>query len=160
MTKLKYLLLLVCVAGCLTACKKDYPMDDRDPNAQLREDTVAIRAFIKKNNIAAKKDEETGIFYQIIEKGTGNVEYLNTTLITANYTGKLLNGTEFDNATNYGPFTLTNSIYGWQFCIKLVQKGGKIRMLIPSIYGFGNLQNGPVPANSILDFNMEILDLK
>nr|WP_294873302.1 FKBP-type peptidyl-prolyl cis-trans isomerase [uncultured Pedobacter sp.] len=159
MTKINHLLLFICMAGCLVACKKDFPEDDRDPYAQLAIDTVAIRAFIIKNNINAQKDSETGIFYQIIERGTGNITYQDTTNITANYTGRLLDGTEFDTKTG-AKFKLSEAIYGWQVGIKQVQKGGKVRILIPSIYGFGNIQNGPIPANSILDFTMEITDLK
>jgi len=159
MTKLKHLFLLVCIAGCLTACEKDFPVDNHDPIAQFTADTNAIRAFVTKNNIVTKKDNEFGVFYQIIEPGTGNVEYKSTTQVTANYTGRLLDGTQFET-NNGAKFAMGGLIGGWQIGIPLIQKGGKIRLIIPSFYAYGNVKNGPVPANSVLDFTIEITDLQ
>lgn len=159
MTKISHLLLFICMAGCLVACTKDFPEDNHDPIAQFTTDTNAIRAFVTKNNIVTKKDEQFGIFYQIIEPGTGKIEYVATTQVTANYTGRLLDGTQFETKTG-AVFTMGGLIAGWQIGIPLIQKGGKIRLIIPSYYAYGNVKNGPVPANSVLDFTIEITDLK
>lgn len=160
MTKIKHLLLLVCIAGCFAACKKSSG-DNSDQEAQFSADTTAIRAYVKANNITAIKDN-SGIFYQIIAPGTGTVSYLASTKITADYEGKLLNGTIFDTTTGKAPvsFTLGQVIAGWQFGIPLIQKGGKIRLLIPSYYGYGDRAIGAIPANSILDFNITLTDVQ
>ncbi|WP_449435149.1 FKBP-type peptidyl-prolyl cis-trans isomerase [Pedobacter steynii] len=159
MTKIKYLLLFICMAGCLAACKKDLVEDTHDPVAQFTTDTNAIRAFVTKNNLVTKKDEEFGLFYQIITPGTGNIEYKASTLVTCNYTGRLLDGTQFET-NNGAKFTMGGIIAGWQIGLPLIQKGGKIRLIIPSYYAYGNVKNGPVPANSVLDFTIEITDLQ
>nr|WP_068892450.1 FKBP-type peptidyl-prolyl cis-trans isomerase [Pedobacter panaciterrae] len=159
MTKIKHLLLFLCMAGCLAACKKDLADDNYDPTVQFKADTTSIRAFVKKNNIVTQKEESSGLFYQIIEPGTGDVKYTTSTQVTANYTGRLLDGTEFETAKDV-KFTLNTVIVGWQLGIPLIQKGGKIRLIIPSFYGFGNVRNGPVPANSILDFTIELTDVQ
>lgn len=158
MTKIKHLLLLVCIAGCFAACKKDNT-ENFDAQAQFQADTTAIRAFVKANNIPAVKDN-SGIFYQIIAPGTGSVTYTAATRITAAYKGMLLNGTVFDSSTGFGPFTLSQVIAGWQFGIPLVQKGGQVRLLIPSYYGYGNQAQTGLPANSVLDFTITVNDVQ
>ncbi|HEY0177262.1 MAG TPA: hypothetical protein VGC08_12845 [Pedobacter sp.] len=95
MMKIKHLLLLICIAGCFAACKKNNT-DNFDQEAQFKADTTAIRKFIVANNIPAVKDK-SGLFYQIIAPGTGTVSYTLNTQISANYEGRLLNGTVFDS---------------------------------------------------------------
>ncbi|MBB6238421.1 FKBP-type peptidyl-prolyl cis-trans isomerase FkpA [Pedobacter sp. AK013] len=160
MVKFKYFILIICLAGCLAACKKNVPVDDYDPTPQFKADTAAISAFVKTNNIQATKDA-SGIFYQILAPGTGSVVYAASTKITSDYEGKLLNGTVFDS-TNGTPisFTLGNVIVGWQIGIQKIQKGGKIRLIIPSYYAYGTRAAGSVPANSILDFTITLTDVQ
>ena len=161
MAKFKYIILLVCIAGCFAACKKNVPVDDYDPNPQFMADTTAIRAFIKTNNIPAQKDSY-GIFYQIIEPGSGSVTYQGSTKITADYDGRLLNGTLFDSSKGTPvSFTLGQVIAGWQIGIQKIQKGGKIRLIIPSYYGYGTASpSSSIPANSVLDFTITLTDVQ
>jgi len=155
MNKLKYLLLLVCVAACFTACKKDFNSDK-----QFRSDTTAIRKFVNENNIPAIK-HESGIFYQIIAPGAGTVSYTPSTNITSDYEGRLLNGSIFDS-TKGTPitFALGQVIEGWRIGIPLIQKGGKIRLIIPSGLGYGNKATGPISENSILDFTITLTNVQ
>lgn len=157
MIKIKYLLLLVCIAGCFAACKKnETPFDEV---AQFRIDTAAIRSYVIAKGITVTKDPETGIFYQIIEPGTGTIEYNGLTSITADYEGRLLNGTVFDTQTAIS-FTLNGVIPAWQFAIPKIQKGGKIRFITPSFYAYQNFANNRIPANSPLDFTVTLKDVK
>jgi len=161
MVKFKYFILMICLIGCLAACKKNEPVDDYDPTPQFKADTAAISAFVKTNNISATKDA-SGIFYEILEPGAGSVTYQASTKITSNYEGKLLNGTVFDT-TNGTPisFILGNVIVGWQIGIQKIQKGGKIRLIIPSYYAYGTRSpSSLVPANSILDFTITLTDVQ
>ena len=157
MMKIKYLLLLVCATVCFTSCSKD----SFDADAQFRNDTTAIRKFIIANNIPAVKDN-SGLFYQIITPGTGSATYTANTQITAEYEGKLLDGAVFDATKSGSPvtFALGGVITGWQIAIPRIQAGGKIRMIIPSAYGYGNSGAGAIPANSILDFTVTLTAVK
>ena len=152
---------MICLAGCLAACKKNAPVDDYDPTPQFKADTAAIRAFVKTNNISATKDA-SGIFYQVLEPGTGSVVYTASTKITSDYEGRLLNGTIFDSTKGTPTsFLLGNVIVGWQFGIQKIQKGGKIRLIIPSYYAYGTQSpSSLVPANSILDFTITLTDVQ
>ncbi|WP_231427506.1 MULTISPECIES: FKBP-type peptidyl-prolyl cis-trans isomerase [Pedobacter] len=160
MLKFKYILLLLCVIGLFAACKKTDEGEAYDPTPQFKADTAAIGAFVKANNIQGVKDP-SGIFYQIIEPGAGTITYTTATQITSNYEGKLLNGTVFDS-TKGTPikFSLGGVISGWQFGIPKIQKGGRIRLIIPSYYAYGTRSpSSLVPANSILDFNITLTDV-
>ncbi|MGM9474861.1 FKBP-type peptidyl-prolyl cis-trans isomerase [Pedobacter sp. GSP4] len=162
MMKFKYIILFLCIAGCFAACKKNVPIDDSyDPLPQFKTDTTAIRAFIKTNNIPATKDSY-GIFYQVIEPGSGSVVYSASTKITADYEGRLLNGTVFDSSKGTPiSFLLGNVIVGWQVGIQKIQKGGKIRLIIPSYYAYGTQSpSTAVPANSVLDFTITLTDVQ
>ncbi|WP_421938234.1 FKBP-type peptidyl-prolyl cis-trans isomerase [Pedobacter sp.] len=158
MVKFKYIFLLVALVACFAACKKSTNVDEYDPTPQFKADTAAIRTFITTNNIPALKDSY-GIFYQIIEPGTGSVTYNAATKVTTSYEGKLLNGTKFDSSTS-ATFALGQVIPGWQIGIQKIQKGGKIRLIIPSYYGYGNSAAGSIPANSILDFTISLTDVQ
>jgi FKBP-type peptidyl-prolyl cis-trans isomerase FkpA len=157
MMKIKHLLLLVCVAGCFASCSKD----NFDADEQFRNDTTAIRKFIIASNIPAVKDK-SGLFYQIIAPGAGSVTYTANSSITAEYEGRLLDGAVFDGTKTGAPltFSLGRVITGWQIGIPLIQPGGKIRMIIPSGYAYGNSAAGAIPANSILDFTVTLSAVK
>lgn len=161
MKAIKYLLLFVCVAACLSACKKNSGLDDFDVVGQFNKDTTAIRAFAVANNIPVVKDPTFNIFYQILAPGEGgNVTTMSN--ITVNYKGSLLDGTVFDETTSDKPLTffLSTAITGWQAGLPLIKKGGRIRLLLPSYYGYGNLANKRIPANSVLDFTIDLIDVK
>ncbi|MFW0715751.1 FKBP-type peptidyl-prolyl cis-trans isomerase [Pedobacter sp. N23S346] len=162
MLKFKYLILLICIVGCFAACKKDEAFETYDPAPQFTADTTAIRAFIKANNIQNVVKDQSGLFYQIIEPGNGSISYSTNTRITADYEGKLLNGTIFDSSKGTPiTFLLGNVIAGWQIGIQKIQKGGKIRLIMPSLYGYGNVAQGAsIPANSILDFNITLTEVQ
>jgi FKBP-type peptidyl-prolyl cis-trans isomerase FkpA len=153
MIKIKYLLILVCIAGCFAACKKnEKPFDDV---AQFKIDTAAIRSFVNAKGINALKNEQYGIFYEIIDPGTGDASFDRNTVINADYEGRFLDGKVFDSGTNKD-FSLEGVIDAWQIGVPLIQKGGTVRFITPSFYAYRNIPNSRIPANSILDFTVKI----
>ena len=155
------LLLFIAVLGFGSCIKGDNTDPYADAKAQLAKDTVVIRKFITDNKIPAIKDA-SGLFYQIIQPGSGNVTYTTNTQIEAVYTGRLLNGTTFDTSVGKAnlKIPLGRVITGWQIGVPLIQKGGKIRLIIPSGYGYGANATGSIPANSILDFDIELINVQ
>lgn len=151
-------MLFVCFAVCFSACKKDYGFEDFDVEGQFKKDTTAIRAFALANNIPVVKDAQYNFFYQIIAPGSG-AEVNALSNISVIYAGRLLDGTTFDAKTSAVTFPLSNAITGWQAGIPLIKKGGKIRLLLPSFYGYGNQARVGIPANSVLDFTVELTDV-
>jgi FKBP-type peptidyl-prolyl cis-trans isomerase len=77
------------------------------------------------------------------------------------YTGKLVDGTVFDERQSPEqplPFPLVNLIDGWQEGIPYIGKGGKEKLLVPSHLGYGSRTQGSIPANSVLIFDIELVD--
>lgn len=143
--------MLFLALGAFSSCKKE----DYNPEKQLAVDDALIKDFIAKNSIVALK-HSSGIYYQIIAPGTGNVNYTGATQVTVNYEGKLLSGSVFDKSTAAVTFSLGQLISGWQIGIPLIQKGGKIRLIIPSTLAYMNQARVGIPANSVLDFTIEL----
>ncbi len=81
--------------------------------------------------------------------------------VTVNYTGTLENGEQFD--TSYGrapfPFPLGGGrvIKGWDEGVAGMKVGGKRKLVIPPELGYGSRNMGPIPANSTLIFEVELL---
>ncbi|MBU3964637.1 FKBP-type peptidyl-prolyl cis-trans isomerase [Patescibacteria group bacterium] len=86
--------------------------------------------------------------------------------ISVNYSGKLLNGEEFDS--NFGkdsPFVFTlgagQVIQGWDFGLLGMQIGERRKITIPSDLGYGSRGAGAglIPPDSTLIFEVELLNI-
>ena len=75
------------------------------------------------------------------------------------YTGKLTNGTIFGQSTTPLTISLSTVIAGWQIGIPLIGEGGVIKLIIPSSLAYGCVANGSIPANSVLFFEVELVDI-
>jgi len=152
--KIKNLLLLILpLLLILGSCKKF------DAEEQANVDDSTILKFISDKGIVAQK-HTSGVYYHILSTGSGNSAYTSNTTVSTKYTGRLLNGTVFDGTTSQPiSFKLGQVIAGWQVGIPLIQKGGKIRLLIPSALAYGPDGQGPIPANAVLDFDIELIDV-
>ncbi len=130
-----------------------------DADRPTYEDNL-IKDFLSTNKITALKDAVSGLYYQIITPGTGNA-VLATSTIKAVYTGRLLTGAIFDQAATANPLTiaLSSVIQGWQIGLPFIKSGGKIRLFIPSKLGYGATAQSIIPANSILDFDIELVEV-
>lgn len=156
--KIKNILLFSLITlFALGSCMKK---DNFDPQKQADQDEAIIVKFLADKNISAIR-HASGVYYQILEPGSGSIIYTANTTVSAKYTGRLLNGTEFDKTTTQpAAFQLGGVIVGWQIGVPLIQKGGKIRLLIPSAYAYGRNGNGPIPGNTVLDFDIELVDVQ
>ncbi|NEU07519.1 peptidylprolyl isomerase [Flavihumibacter sp. R14] len=150
----QFLLAFLMLVTALGACKKDPGISAEE---QLAADELRIKEFITANNIPAIR-HQSGLYYQIIEPGTGTLVYGANTSITAKYTLRLLNGNTIPQPTAPIDFNLGGVILGWQIGIPLIQKGGKIRLFVPSGYAYGAQAQNGIPSNSILDFDVELVD--
>ncbi len=121
--------------------------------------TPVIESYMKENNIDAKPTG-SGLYIAIENEGGDEKPNLNS-FLTLNYEGYLLNGNKFDGTdgtpTTF-PFPMSNLIAGWQEGIPYLGKGGKAKLLIPPYLGYGGQDRPNIPANSVLVFDVEIID--
>lgn len=76
-----------------------------------------------------------------------------------NYKGTLPSGKVFDQG-DQAVFPLSDVVPGFTQALEQMQRGGKYRVVIPSELAYGDKQAGPIPANSDLTFEIELLDFK
>lgn len=130
-------------------CKKE---DQADIDRRL------IQEHLAANNITAQ-EHPSGIFYVITTEGTGDNPGPGAS-VTVKYRGSLLNGDVFDltvgNETR--TFPLANLIEGWKIAIPLLKKEGKGTFWIPSALGYGASPLPGIPANSVLVFDIELIN--
>ncbi len=149
--KTKFLLMLIAVVSVVSSCSKD----DYNAEKQAAKDDALIVDFIAKNNIPAIK-HSSGLYYQIITAGEG-ASVTAASTVGVNYTGRLLDGTQFDKSAQMITFPLTGVIEGWTIGVPLIKVGGRIRLIIPSGLAYGNRAQGPIAKNSVLDFTIDLL---
>ena len=97
------------------------------------------------------------------EIGTGQ-EALPGRQVTVNYTGKFTSGKVFDTSVGRGPFTFLlgagQVIQGWDKGVVGMKVGGKRILTIPPEYAYGANDYGPIPGNSTLIFEVELLGVQ
>lgn len=137
------------------------PMPNVDSVRQYQLDRKKIRAAIAANTTTVQKDT-LGVFYQIIQPGTGK-SFTVADTVTVHYQLRIFGTDEIisGSATEAYTFPLKNLIKAWQIAVPLVKSGGKIKLVIPSGLGYSiRTRASKIPPNSILEFDVEVLDVK
>ena len=119
-----------------------------------------IAKFVKDNKLKVQQTP-SGINDIIETEGTGEHPTINDQ-VKVHYKGTLLNGTQFDSSYDRGEpitFPLKGVVKGWQEGIPLLKKGGKGKLIIPSSLAYGERARTSIPANSVLVFDVELLDV-
>jgi peptidylprolyl isomerase len=105
-----------------------------------------------------------GLQYTIFQDGTGDTVAASGDSVTVNYTGWLQDtGKLFDSSLNPGrqPFSVTlgvgKVIKGWDEGLVGMKIGEMRRLTVPPALGYGANAQGPIPANSTLIFDVELL---
>ena len=146
---------------------------------QLVIDTKLIDDYLAENKITAEKSE-SGLRYVVVTPGQGENGKPGQVAKVV-YSGRLLDGKYFDSNNKevaqanglynparepYSPYEVTidqsSVIKGWHEALKLINKGAKVTFYIPSTLAYGpqGRQGSIIKGNSILVFDMELVDLK
>ena len=113
---------------------------------------------------ARKKGVQTtpdGVQYQVIEPGAGDKPTA-ADVALIEYKGSLLNGVQFDASKPGQPVALPvgQVVPGFAEAMMLMPRGAKYRVWIPPQLGYGDQDNGPIPANSVLMFEISMRDFQ
>lgn len=84
--------------------------------------------------------------------------------VSVRYTGKLTNGKVFDQTKGRKTFQFRlgvgEVIKGWDRGVEGMRVGDKRKLVVPPQMGYGSSKVGPIPANSTLIFDVELVDVK
>src|SRR5438552_17123467 len=109
------------------------------------------------------KTTASGLQYKVEKDGTGSQPKA-TDMVTVNYRGTLIDGTEFDSSYKRGQpatFPVNGVIKGWTEALQLMKQGSKYQLFIPSNLAYGERSVSPeIGPNATLIFEVELLDAK
>ncbi|MFD2246308.1 FKBP-type peptidyl-prolyl cis-trans isomerase [Pontibacter ruber] len=136
---------------------------------QIKVDDAKIQEYIKANNLQNVQKTESGVYYVVTQQGKG-AQAKAGDMVSVHYKGTFLDGKEFDSSYNNPmsggqpfqfPLGQGQVIRGWDEGIAQLKEGSKAILLIPSPLAYGEQARGEqMPANSILRFDVELVDIK
>jgi FKBP-type peptidyl-prolyl cis-trans isomerase FkpA len=100
----------------------------------------------------------SGLMIQTIKPGTGGSP-TDDDVTLVGYKGSLRDGKVFDENPR-APLPVAGMIPGFTEALKLMKTGGEYRFCIPPAIGYGAQANERIPANSILFFDVTLLDFR
>ncbi|MBC8172915.1 MAG: FKBP-type peptidyl-prolyl cis-trans isomerase [Chitinophagales bacterium] len=104
----------------------------------------------------------SGLQYEVVQEGTGVMPKDGDTVVV-HYTGKLAaDGLVFDSSVEKGTpvtYPLNGFMKGFTEGLKLMKVGSKYKLTIPSDLGYGQMGGGSIPPNSVLLFDLELLNV-
>lgn len=104
----------------------------------------------------------SGLQYEVLRSGDGAKPTASNT-VKVHYHGTLTDGTVFDSSVERGEpveFPVTGVIKGWVEALQLMSVGDKWKLTIPSDLAYGPRAAGDIPPNSVLVFEVELLEVK
>ncbi len=106
----------------------------------------------------------SGLVYEDLKAGDDATAQNGDTL-SVNYTGWLQDGTKFDSSIDRGqtydfPLGAGQVIAGWDEGVVGMKVNGTRLLVIPPSLGYGSTPNGPIPANSTLIFEVQLVAIK
>lgn len=137
--------------------EKINPFDD-DKVSKI--DRAIIREYIALQDMTFDSTE-SGIFYSLENPGIGDPPTDNS-MVTVNYELYLVDGTLMESTQTTGEpskFEVGKVIPGWQEALKLMGVTGKGTFVIPSRLGYGLRRVNGMPPNTILVFDIELVEI-
>lgn len=125
---------------------------------------VGVYLVVNQNNLDNKNIMADKLKIEDIEAGDGQ-EAKKGDKVSVHYTGTLTDGTKFDSSHDRDTafsFTLGAGqvIEGWDKGVAGMKEGGKRKLTVPPEMGYGSKSVGPIPADSTLIFEVELLEVK
>ena len=143
-------------------------------DAEKEKETKAIEAYLAANNITNAQKTKGGAYYVITEIGTGP-KADSGKIVAIKYTGYSFEGKPFDSNTDSTkqnppghPLTpyefksgVSGAVRGMVEAIQYFNKGGKGKMFIPAMLGYGAQGSGGIikPFENLV-FDIELVDVK
>ena len=104
----------------------------------------------------------SGLQYKVITKGESVIKPKSSDRVKVHYVGKFIDGKEFDSSHKRKEpttFKVDEVIKGWTEGLQLMTVGSKYEFFIPYDLGYGPNGNQAIPGNSVLIFEVELLEI-
>lgn len=158
--------------------QRDFMM--KKEKEQIGKDSITIENYLATNKITAQKTA-SGLYYVINQPGKGE-NGKSGQVAKVDYAGYTMDGVYFDTSIKtvamekglysaqreqyapYAPYTFTidaqQVIRGWDEALKVLNKGSKATIFVPSALAYGSRGNGRIKPNEVLIFDLEIVEIK
>lgn len=103
----------------------------------------------------------SGLVYRSLTEGKG-VSPGASDKVKVHYRGTFLDGKEFDSSYKRNApleFPLNGVIACWTEGVQKMKVGGKAKLTCPAAIAYGSRGAGPIPPNSTLQFEVELLGI-
>ena len=137
-------------------------MEQKQKEVAEKNSADAQKFLADNKNKEGVKTTASGLQYKVLKEGTGAQPKQSDT-VTVNYRGTLTDGTEFDSSYKRGQpatFPVSGVIKGWTEALQLMKVGSKYQLVIPPDLGYGQMGQRGIPPNSVLVFEVELMDVK
>ncbi|MBC86933.1 MAG: hypothetical protein CL677_07110 [Bdellovibrionaceae bacterium] len=129
---------------------------------QAKENIEKGKKYLEDNK---KKDgvktTESGLQYVVVKEGEGASPKASDT-VKVHYKGTLIDGKEFDSSykrNEPAEFPVGGVIKGWTEALQIMKVGAKYNLTIPSDLAYGEVGRPGIPPNSVLNFEVELLEI-
>lgn len=148
MKSILFFLIPIALLSCRTYSDEDKAHFDKE-----------IEAYIKSKGLKGLERSESGLYYRIDDEGSER-KILFKDQVHFKYKGTLTNGKVFDDQTKEGQtFYVQELIGAWKEIMLEIGEGGKAFIIAPPQLGYGNHQLDKIPQNSILVYELEIVEV-
>lgn len=135
-------------------------MEVREKEAE--ENGKKAKAWLEENGKKeGVKTTASGLQYKVLTEGNGKIPNEDDA-VKVHYKGTLTDGSEFDSSYSRNEpakFPLKGVIPGWTEALKLMKVGSKYELYIPPELAYGKVGRPKIPANSVLVFQVELLEI-
>lgn len=142
-----FIFLSLLISGCQTYSDNDVDKFDEQ-----------IQAYLKKNDIECESSS-SGLYYKIINEGNGNIVQTKD-IVQFTYKGTFIDGKVFDEQKEPVEFEVGALIAAWKEIMLKLREGGEAFIVAPPQLGYGSHKLEDIPSNSILVYELKVIEVK
>lgn len=117
-----------------------------------------ISDYLTEKDIKCERSE-SGLYFNILEEGEGDyIQFRDRVSFT--YKGEFLDGKVFDESGDTLSYKVSELIGAWKEIMLQLKNGGEAFLVAPPQLGYGTHNLDDIPANSVLVFNMKVIDVE